>query len=60
MFRIAIRKHQGDPAHMEFHLHVRNDNSEGEPPLVTLQAVCGPVDIDDPLPAITIMLPDED
>jgi hypothetical protein len=41
-----------------FQLHVRNDNQEGEPPLVTLKAVCGPDD--DGAPCITIMLPEED
>lgn len=41
-----------------FHLHVRNDNREGEPPLVTLKAVCGPDD--DGRPCVTVMLPDED
>jgi hypothetical protein len=43
---------------LRFHLHVRNDNHEGEPPLVTLKAVCGPDD--NASPCITIMLPDED
>jgi len=27
---------------------------------VKLVAVCGPLDIDDPQPAITLMMPDED
>ena len=40
-----------------FWLHVRNDNREGEPPLVRLKAVCGPDD--DGSPCVTIMLPDE-
>ena len=39
-------------------LYVRNDN--GPARLVKLIASCGPLDIDDPQPAITIMLPDED
>jgi len=39
-------------------LYVRNDNTA--PRLVKLIASCGPLDIDDPQPAITIMLPDED
>ena len=30
------------------------------PPLVNLKAVCGARDSDDPQPAITVMLPDED
>jgi len=45
---------------MRFQLHVRNDNRDRTPPLVTLKAVCGPRDIDDPAPAITVMLCDED
>lgn len=28
--------------------------------LVKLVATCGPLDIDDPQPAITVMMPDED
>ena len=39
-------------------LYVRNDNHRSR--LVKLIAVCGPLDIDDPAPAITLMLPDED
>ena len=41
-----------------FQLHVRNDNREGDPPLITLKAVCGPDD--DGSPCITIMQLDED
>jgi hypothetical protein len=39
-------------------LYVRNDNRA--PRLIKLVAVCGPLDIDDPQPAITVMMPDED
>ena len=39
-------------------LYVRNDNRRAK--LVKLIAQCGPLDIDDPAPAITVMLPDED
>jgi len=39
-------------------LYVRNDNQSAR--LIKLVAVCGPLDIDDPAPAITVMLPDED
>ena len=35
-------------------------NRDRTPPLVNLKAMCGPRDIDDPQPAITVMLPDED
>ena len=45
---------------MLFALHVRNDNRDRTPRLVNLKAVCGPRDIADPQPAITVMLPDED
>jgi hypothetical protein len=47
-----------DASEVIFPLHVRNDNRRGEPPLVTLKAVCGPDD--DGTPCITIMMPDED
>jgi len=39
--------------------YVRNSNTE-RPRLVKLIATCGPLDIDDTQPAITVMLPDED
>ncbi|MEO6788254.1 MAG: hypothetical protein ABI318_19195 [Chthoniobacteraceae bacterium] len=44
---------------MPFGLHVRNNNRDRTPPLVNLKAVCGPRDIGDPQPAITVMLADE-
>lgn len=43
---------------LSFALYVRNDNRRLK--LVTLIAICGALDMDDPQPAITIMLPDED
>lgn len=55
MFRARARR-GGD--RLLFRLHVRNDNREMIPPLVTLKAVCGPGDT--PEPVITIMLPEED
>lgn len=58
MLRCAARRTRGQQ--MRFGLHVRNDNRDRTPPLVNLKAVCGPRDIDDPSPAITVMLPDED
>jgi hypothetical protein len=58
MLRCAARRTNGPQ--MRFQLHVRNDNRDRTPPLVTLKAVCGPRDIDDPAPAITVMLRDED
>jgi len=39
-------------------LYVRNDNRAAR--LVKLIATCGPLDMDDAQPAITVMLPDED
>ena len=39
-------------------LYVRNDNRTAR--LVKLIATCGALDIDDPQPAITVMMPDED
>jgi hypothetical protein len=38
--------------------YVRNDNRAAR--LVKLIAQCGPLDVDDPQPAITVMMPDED
>lgn len=61
MLRCAI----GSALHMTdlqdrlmFSLYVRNDDDR--PRLVTLRATCDPLDIDDPQPAITVMLSDED
>ena len=39
-------------------MYVRNDNHRAK--LVKLIATCGAMDIDDPQPAITVMMPDED
>jgi hypothetical protein len=39
-------------------MYVRNDNRAAR--LVKLIATCGALDIDDPQPAITLMMPDED
>jgi hypothetical protein len=39
-------------------LYVRNDTRGSR--LIKLIATCGPLDIDDPQPAITVMMPDED
>jgi hypothetical protein len=43
---------------LPFALYVRNDNRAAR--LVKLIATCGPLDMDDPQPAITVMMPDED
>jgi hypothetical protein len=41
-----------------FALYVRNDNHAAR--LVKLIATCGPLDMDDPQPAIPVIMPDED
>ena len=59
MLRFAIRKAQPGQARLPYALYVRNsDNHPAR--LIKLIAVCGPLDIDDPAPAITVMMPDED
>jgi hypothetical protein len=58
MLRFAIRKAVSGQSRLPFALYVRNDNRAAK--LVKLVAMCGALDIDDPQPAITIMLPDED
>ena len=58
MLRFAIGKARDGQDRMPFALYVRNDNRAAK--LVKLIATCGALDIDDPQPAITIMLPDED
>ena len=58
MLRFAVRKAQHGQNRLPFALYVRNDNRK--PHLIKLIATCGPLDIDDPQPAITVMMPDED
>lgn len=58
MLRCAILRSLGDQTRLRFLLFVRNDNRRARP--VQLVADCGALDFDDPAPAITIMLPDED
>ena len=58
MLRFAIRKAQTGQTRLPFALYVRNDNRR--PQLVKLVAMCGPLDMDDSQPAITVMMPDED
>ena len=58
MARFAILRSRPGCDRLPVALYVRNDNRA--PRLVRLTAVCGPLDIDDPQPAITIMLLDED
>jgi hypothetical protein len=58
MLRHAIRRTQPGQSRLPFALYVRNDNRA--PRLIKLIAACGPLDMDDPRPAITVMLPGED
>ena len=53
-----LRQRKPDSPIATFKLYVRNDNKR--PQLVTLKALCGPRDHDDPQPSITIMLTSED
>jgi len=58
MLRFAIRKAQPNQTRLPVALYVRNDNQRAR--LIKLIATCGPLDIDDPQPAIAVMMPDED
>jgi hypothetical protein len=64
MTRFAIQRSRGHTkagaacTRLPVALYVRNDNRA--PRLVKLVATCGALDIDDPQPAISVMLPDED
>ena len=58
MMRVAIQRSKDNPDRLPFQLFVRNTNAH--PKLTTLFAACGPLDIDNPQPAITVMLPGED
>ena len=58
MLRFAILRSHGHADRVPVALYVRNDNRRAK--LVKLIASCGALDIDDPQPAITVMLPDED
>jgi len=58
MTRFAILRSRGHTERLPVALYVRNDDRAAK--LVKLIAQCGPLDIDDPSPAITVMMPDED
>jgi hypothetical protein len=58
MTRFAIIRAKPGTDRVPVALYVRNDNRRAK--LVKLIATCGPLDIDDPAPAITVMMPDED
>ena len=57
MFRMGIKRNQGDISILNFKLHVQNNESKPAE-LVELKAICGPGDNGEPV--ITIMFPDED
>ena len=59
MLRFAILRARPDVQRIPVALYVRNSDTE-RARLVKLIATVGPLDIDDPQPAITVMLPDED
>ena len=56
--RFAILRARPGVTRLPVALYVRNDNRRAR--LVKLVATCGPLDIDDPAPAITVMMPLED
>ena len=58
MLRFAILRSRSHTDRVPVALYVRNDNHRAK--LVKLIAQCGPLDMDDPSPAITVMMPDED
>ena len=58
MLRFAIIRARPGVQRIPVALYVRNDNHRAK--LIKLIATCGPRDIDDPSPAITVMMPDED
>jgi hypothetical protein len=59
MLRFAILRGPADAKRLPVQLYVRNSNEKG-PEQVQLVAECGALDLDDPRPAITVLLPDED
>ncbi len=58
MTRFAILRARPGVDRLPVALYVRNDNRTAR--LVKLIATCGPLDLDDPQPAITVMLVGED
>ena len=58
MVRFAILRSRNHTDRVPVALYVRNDNTRAK--LVKLIAQCGPLDMDDPQPAITVMLPEDD
>ena len=58
MLRFAIIRSKPGMQRIPVALYVRNDNRAAK--LIKLIATCGPLDMDDPQPAITVMMPGED
>ena len=58
MLRFGIIRSRPGVDRIPVAFYVRNDNRAAR--LVKLIATCGALDIDDPHPAITLMMPDED
>jgi hypothetical protein len=58
MARFAILRSHGQTDRLPVALYVRNDNQRAK--LVKLIAVCSALDMDDPQPALTLMMTDED
>ena len=58
MLRFGILRSRPGCDRIPVALYVRNDNTRAK--LVKLIATCSALDIDDPQPAITLMMPDED
>ena len=58
MARFAILRSHGHTDRLPVALYVRNDNHRAK--LVKLIATCSALDIDDPQPALTLMMPNED
>jgi hypothetical protein len=58
MLRFGIIRARPGVDRIPVAMYVRNDNHAAR--LVKLIATCGALDIDDPQPAITVMMPDED
>lgn len=58
MLRYAIKSNPIGSERLAYSLYVRNDNRKAK--LIQLEAVCSAMDMDDPQPAITVMMPGED
>jgi len=59
MLFCAIKRMRGNDSIIKFVVHVRYGNAEKAFKTVKLLSQCGAVDIDDPEPSLTIMLPED-